>query len=161
MSTYREIAYHMDPPSWMRDVLGVTPRPWQEQFLRAPRGSSSLVLSARQVGKTTAAAVFIAHSAIYKPGSMSVVACPKQEQSAEALRKVKQMVLKAGATLVVDNVYNIELANGSRVKALPNNEEAIRGLTVDASIVVDEAARVPKELIDALRPCARNIRRRD
>ena len=74
-----------------------------------------LALTARQVGKTTAAAVGMAHSAMFMPGSLSVVACPTQQQSAEAVRKVKEMVLKAGATLVSDNVYALELANGSRV----------------------------------------------
>ena len=30
MNTDREIAYRLDPALWMRDVLGITPRPWQE-----------------------------------------------------------------------------------------------------------------------------------
>ena len=60
-----------------------------------------LALTARQVGKTTAAAVGMAHSAMFMPGSLSVVACPTQQQSAEAVRKVSEMVLKAGATLSV------------------------------------------------------------
>ena len=89
---------------------------------------------------------------MFMPGSLSVVACPNQQQSAEAVRKVKEMVLKAGATLVSDNVYALELANGSRVKALPGSDDSVRGLTVDAWIVADEAARLTPELIAALRP---------
>ena len=111
-----------------------------------------LALTARQVGKTTAAAVGMAHSAMFMPGSLSVVACPTQQQSAEAVRKVREMVLKAGARLVSDNVYALELANGSRVKALPGSDDLVRGLTVDAWIVADEAARLTPELIAALRP---------
>ena len=152
MNTHREIAYRIDPALWMREVLGIAPRPWQEKFLCAPRGASMLALTARQVGKTTAAAVGMAHSAMFMPGSLSVVACPTQQQSAEAVRKVKEMVLKAGATLVSDNVYALELANGSRVKALPGSDDLVRGLTVDAWIVADEAARLAPELIAALRP---------
>ena len=152
MNTHREIAYRIDPALWMREVLGIAPRPWQEKFLCAPRGASMLALTARQVGKTTAAAVGMAHSAMFMPGSLSVVACPTQQQSAEAVRKVKEMVLKAGATLVSDNVYALELANGSRVKALPGSDDSVRGLTVDAWIVADEAARLAPELIAALRP---------
>ena len=142
MNTHREIAYRIDPALWMREVLGIAPRPWQEKFLCAPRGASMLALTARQVGKTTAAAVGMAHSAMFMPGSLSVVACPTQQQSAEAVRKVREMVLKAGATLVSDNVYALELANGSRVKALPGSDNSVRGLTVDAWIVADEAARL-------------------
>ena len=51
----------------------------------------------------------MAHTAVFKPGSLSVVACPAQRQSAEAIRKVREMVLKAGATLTTDNVYGLEL----------------------------------------------------
>ena len=94
----------------------------------------------------------MAHTALFKPGSLSVVACPAQRQSAELLRKVRDFVLKAGAKLISDNVYGLELANGSRVLALPGSEELIRGLTVDGWIVVDEAAYVLDEMIAALRP---------
>src|SRR5690242_16385305 len=117
----REIAHRLDPALWMREVAGIPPRPWQEKFLRVPRGASVLVLTARQVGKTTAAAAAMAHTAVFKPGSLSIVACPAQRQSAELLRKVHGMVLKAGAKLVSDNVYGIELDNGARVLALPGN----------------------------------------
>ena len=152
MNTALEAAYQVNPALWMQDVLAITPRPWQEKFLRTPRGASILVLTARQVGKTTVAACAMAHTAIFVPGSLSVVACPAQRQSAEPIRKVKEMVLKAGATLTTDNKYGIELANGSRVLALPSSEESIRGLTVDGWIVADEAAFLTDEVIAALRP---------
>ena len=152
MNPVREIAYRVDPVLWMREVLGITPHAWQETFLRAERGASIVVLTARQVGKTTAAACGMAHSAILMPGSLSVIACPTQSQSAEALRKVRDMVLKAGAELTADNVYKLELANGSRVLALPDTEDSIRGLTVDAWIVADEAARLKPSIMAALHP---------
>jgi hypothetical protein len=147
-----QIAHLLDPVVWATDVLGITPQEWQEPFLRAPRGASILVLTSRQVGKTTVAAIGMAHTAVFKPGSLSVVACPAQKQSAEAIRKVREMVLKAGAKLAVDNVYGIELDNGSRVLALPATDDTVRGLTVDGWIVADEAARLSPELIGALRP---------
>ena len=152
MNIHREVAYRLDPALWMRHVLSIPPRAWQEQFLSVPRGRDVLVLTARQVGKTTVAAAAMAHTALFKPGSLSVVACPAQRQSAELLRKVRDFVLKAGAKLISDNVYGLELANGSRVLALPGSEESIRGLTVDGWIVVDEAAYVLDEMIAALRP---------
>src|SRR5262249_60901772 len=140
MKTKREVAYRIDPALWAPAVSGLSPRPWQTTFLRVPRGASVLILTARQVGKTTGAAMAMAHTAIFKPGSLSVVASPAQRQGAEPIRMVKDMVLKAGATLVTDNKYGIELANGSRVMALPSREESIRGLTGDGWIVADEAA---------------------
>ena len=89
MKTARESAYRVNPALWMHEVLGIPPHDWQKTFLLAPRGASIAVLTARQVGKTTAAAVGMAHSAVLMPGSLSVVACPTQNQSAEALRKVR------------------------------------------------------------------------
>ena len=90
MNTNREIAYRVDPALWMHEILGITPHDWQRTFLRTPRGAS-IALTARQVGKTTAAAVGMAHSAVFMPGCLSVIACPSQNQSAEALRKVREI----------------------------------------------------------------------
>src|SRR5690242_19741105 len=104
----RDIAYGIDPVLWAIDVIGISPRKWQEEFLRVARGQAVLVLTARQVGKSTAAAIAMAHTAVFRPGSLSVVACPAQRQAAEALRKVRDMLLKAGQKLVSDNVYGLE-----------------------------------------------------
>ena len=152
MSNLRELAYRVDPALWVREVLGVSPTPWQETFLRAPRGASLLALTARQMGKTTTAAWAIAHSMVFCPGSLSVIGCPAQRQSAEAVGRVHEVLVKAGAKFKSDNVYGLELENGSRVLALPSSDNSIRGLTVDAWIVADEAARLPEDLIAALRP---------
>jgi hypothetical protein len=56
MNNLREAAYRLDPVLWVLEILGITPTAWQETFLRSPRGSSILALTARQVGKTTTAA---------------------------------------------------------------------------------------------------------
>jgi hypothetical protein len=148
----RELAYQIDPVLWVKEVLGITPDPWQERFLREPHGASILVLTARQVGKTTTAAWAIAHCMLFRPDSLSVIACPAQRQSAEAVRRVRDILLQAGAKLEKANVFALELDNGSRVLALPGSPSSIRGLTVGGWIVVDEAAQVDEELIAALRP---------
>ena len=88
---------------------------------------------------------------MFVPGSLSVVACPAQRQSAEPIGKVKEMVLKAGATLTTDNKYGVE-PQWFALLALPSSEESIRGLTVDGWIVADEAALLTDEVIAALRP---------
>jgi hypothetical protein len=152
MSIPRELAHRIDSVLWVREVLGMSPSPWQETFLRTPRGTSILALTARQVGKTTTATWGIAHSMVFTPGSLSVIACPAQRQSAEAVRLVRAAVLKAGAKLDSDNVYALELENGARVLALPGSDDSIRGLTVDGWIVADEAARLQHDIIAALRP---------
>jgi len=152
MSRLRDIAYQIDPALWVAQVMGVVPAPWQEQFLRAPKGASIIALTARQVGKTTTAAWAIAHYMLFAPGGLSVIACPAQRQSKEAVRRVRQCLMDVGAELKSDNIYELELKNGSRVLALPSTDDSIRGLTVDGWIVADEAARLSNDLISALRP---------
>ena len=152
MSNVKDCAYRIDPVLWVRKQLEIEPSGWQQQFLRAPRGASILALTARQVGKTTAASWAMAHTAIYRAGSLSVVACPAQRQSAEAIRRVRDNVVLAGASLTSDNVYGLELENGSRVLALPGTDDSVRGLTVDGWIVADEAARLSEDMVAALRP---------
>src|SRR5207248_8810900 len=152
MSKLRELAYRIDPALWVREVLGIEPTAWQLEFLRDPRGASIIALTARQAGKTTTAAWAIAHCMLFTPGSLSVIACPTQRQSGEAVRRVREILLRVGAELKSDNIYELELKNGSRVIALPSTDDSIRGLTVNGWIVADEAARLSADLIAALRP---------
>ena len=150
--TNKDLAYAIDPALWVERELGVQPTEWQKQLLRAPRGAQLAALTARQTGKTTAASWAIAHTMLYQPGSLSVIACPAQRQSAEAVRRIKDHHVRLGCKLKVENVYGLELDNGSRVLALPRSDDSIRGLTVDGWIVADEAARLPEDMIAALRP---------
>jgi hypothetical protein len=152
MSQLKQCAYRIDPVLWVREVLGEKPWGWQQRFLRAPRGASILALTARQVGKTTAACWAMAHTAMFVKGSLSVVACPAQRQSAEAIRRVRDCLVHAGASLTVENVFALELATGARVLALPGTHDSVRGLTVDGWIVADEAAQLAADMIAALRP---------
>jgi Terminase large subunit, T4likevirus-type, N-terminal len=152
MNPNREMAYRLDPVVWVREVVGVNPTAWQEEFLRAPRGAFIMALTARQVGKTTAAAWAVAFAMVFYPGSLSVIACPAQRQSAEGVRRIREVLLKAGVKFKSDNVYALELENGARVLAVPADDANIRGLTVDGWIVADEAARLKEDLIVALHP---------
>lgn len=151
MNALRDTAYQIDPALWVRRVLAIEPAPWQEQFLRAPLGASIVALTARQVGKTTTAAWAIAHSMWFKTAALSVIACPVVRQSAEAVRRVRDILIQLGAELRTDNVYALELKNGARLLALPGSDDSIRGLTVDGWIIADEAARLTDNLITALR----------
>jgi hypothetical protein len=152
MNSLKDLAYQLDPALWVERALKIPPHDWQKKLLRAKRGASIIVLTARQVGKTTAAAWAIAHTMLFSPGSLSVVACPTQRQSAEAVRRVKDVLAGLGAKMKVENVYGLELENGARVLALPGSDDSIRGLTVDGWIVADEAARLSEDLIAALHP---------
>jgi hypothetical protein len=62
------------------------------------------------------------------------IACPAQRQNKEAVRRVREILIKLGAELKSDNIYELELKNGSRVLALPGSDDSNRGLTVDGWI---------------------------
>jgi len=47
---------------------------------------------------------------------------------------VREILIKVGAELRSDNIYELELKNGARVIALPSTHDSIRGLTVDGWI---------------------------
>lgn len=134
--------------------MGVDLDLWQRQLVEAPSGSRAIALVHRQAGKTTAAAVATAHAMIFgTAGSTSLVLAPTQRQSGEAIRRIRAFLLKAGAKLATDNAFSLQIENGSRVLGLPGQDDAaIRGLTVDGVMVVDEAARVADSLFQAAMP---------
>jgi len=45
-----------------------------------------------------------------------------QHQSAEAVRRVREALIKAGGKPKADNAYGLELTNGSRVLVLPGSD---------------------------------------
>src|SRR5207244_10168632 len=76
-------------------------------------------------------------------------------QSQELFRKVKETLGSLGtsaAPIVQESALSLELANGSRILSLPGKEATVRGYSNVALLVVDEAARVPDPLYQAVRP---------
>ena len=154
----REIArralYTLSPSAWCRRELKLMLDPWQARMVDAPAASRVIALTHRQAGKTSGAAVGVAHTMVWRmPGSTSLVLAPTLRQSSELIRNLRGRLLTAGERLSVDNVFAIELANGSRALALPGADDAsIRGLSIDGDLVVDEAARVSDALFEAAMP---------
>jgi hypothetical protein len=150
----RLILYRQDIEAWSRIALGIALDPWQRELVKTPPGGRAICLVHRQAGKTTAAAIATSHHLIFGPaGSTSLVLAPTQRQSGEAIRRIRGLLLKAGAKLETDNAFSLQLENGSRVLGLPGQDDAaIRGLTVDGILVVDEAARVTDALFQAAMP---------
>jgi hypothetical protein len=110
---------------------------------------------ARQLGKSTTVAALAAHTARYEPGALILCLSPGERQSAELHRKVKASLAALGlqgVDLEVDNILSTELANGSRLVALPGREDTIRGFSSARLLLVDEAARVRDDLYYAAAP---------
>ena len=60
---------------------------------------------------------------LFEPGSLSVIGCPAQRQSGEAVRRVREILAKTGAKFRSENTYGLELDNSSRVLALPSSDD--------------------------------------
>ena len=68
-------------------------------------------------------------------------------QGKEAMRRVREILIKLGGALKSDNIFELELTNRSRCWRC--RDDLIRGLTVDGWIPTDEAARLSPDLITA------------
>jgi Terminase large subunit, T4likevirus-type, N-terminal len=133
--------------------VGLTLDPWQADLLRstAPR---VLLCCSRQVGKSTVSALIALSVAVMTPGALVLLISPSQRQSAELFKTVMGFLKKLpGAPVITaESVLRAELDSHSRIIALPSTETTIRGYGGASLIVVDEAARVPDELMAAIRP---------
>jgi len=110
---------------------------------------------ARQAGKSTAAAVIGLHRALYHPGSLVLILAPSERQAKETFGKVAKFYTEFGHGYVPSESYRklgMELANGSRIEALPGSEKTIRGFSGVDLLILDEASRVPDELYYAAKP---------
>jgi hypothetical protein len=150
----RRALYTLSPSAWSRRELKLELDPWQVRMVDAAAASRVIALTHRQAGKTTGAAVGVAHTMAWRrPSSTSLVLAPTLRQSSELIRNLRGLLLAAGERLSVDNTFSIELMNGSRALALPGADDAsIRGLSIDGDLVVDEAARVSDTLYEAATP---------
>jgi hypothetical protein len=99
-------------------------------------------------------AVLLAADALYEAPALVLLVSPAQRQSSELFRVFMSAYqkLKDVPELVQESLLKCELANGSRVIALPSSERTLRGFAKVDLCVIDEAARCPDELLGALRP---------
>lgn len=109
---------------------------------------------ARQVGKSTTAAIIALHKALIKSGSLILILAPAERQAKELFSKVAAAYQALGHIIPADSYrkMGMELANGSRIEALPGTEKTIRGFSGVDLLLMDEASRVAVELYYAVRP---------
>lgn len=147
-----DLAFGLDPVLVARE-LGLNPDPWQERFLRSP-ASRTLLNCCRQSGKSTVTAILAAHTALYDPGSLTLLLSPTQRQSHELFRKALDTyrMFPTAIPIVQESALRLELSNGSRIVSLPGKEGTVRGYSGVRLLAIDEAARVPDELYFSIRP---------
>jgi hypothetical protein len=163
------------PSIFMTLRTGLTPDTFQTDILDGDH-SDMLLLWCRQSGKTRIAGVIVAHTATYKPQSLSLIVSATQRQagilqkrvqhtlqaSDKAWRLVRQVRLPIniegeyapddpGSRLVRCSVLSLELGNGSEVISIPASEDTVRGYSPDL-LVLDEAARIRDDVYGAISP---------
>jgi len=153
------LALALDPVRLARRV-GFEPDPWQAELLRSDARQTILNCS-RQSGKSTTTALVAVHESEARPGSLILLLSPSLRQSQELFRKIRDVrAALAGDACAADrqgghtteSSLRLELANRSRILALPGTEKTIRGYSGVRLLIVDEASRVADALYEAVRP---------
>jgi hypothetical protein len=145
-------AHALDAALWA-ESLGLRLDPWQQALLRSD-AARSLVLCSRQAGKTLTAALLALHLLLFRPRSLALALSPALRQSGELVRRVKGYYHLAADVppLVAVGATHLELANGSRLLALPGTETTTRGFASVDLLLIDEASRVADALFNSMRP---------
>jgi hypothetical protein len=142
-----------DPALTLR-LAGVDPDPWQERLLRSPT-REQLACCSRQAGKSRVAGAKILHTALTRPNSLVLLLSKTDRQAREVFsRDVMALFNALGRPVAKSNdmISELHLENGSRVIPLPCREETVRVYSAVTLLVLDEAARIPDILYDAVRP---------
>ena len=140
-------------PAVILSAQQLSPDPWQRSLLLG-REQFLLLNCSRQSGKSTTVAALALHQALVKPGSLVLLVAPSERQSHELFRKVitGYQSLERPLEAIKQNQDELELANRSRIVALPGREQTIRSFSGVNLLIIDEAARVPDDLYRSVRP---------
>lgn len=130
------------PDAWQRKALtqGVT---WGEDLL---------LDASRQTGKTEIATL-IAYMVGVR-GDFALIVSPSDRQSLEFMSILQGHHHRLQLSTVdgESNMHEIRFANGGRVLALPNSPLKIRVFRKVSLLVIEEAAFVPDQIYNAIRP---------
>ena len=145
-----DLATALDPV-YLCQRIGLQPDDWQAQVLRIS-ARRILLVTGRQVGKTTVAAVLAVHQAVYWPASLVLMTAPSLRQAQEVFRRSLTLYRQVGRVVPseAENALSLTLENGSRIVSLPGDERTVRGYSAASLVLIDEAARVPDDMLDAL-----------
>jgi hypothetical protein len=141
-------------PALLFARVGLTPDRWQLEVMSAT-DLRMLLLCSRQAGKSKTAAAMALRTALMDAGSLTLILSPTERQSGELFRDKFLPLYRPWAAAFParrETALQLELANGSRIVALPGIEQTIRSYSGVKLIIIDEAARVADDLYRSVRP---------
>ena len=141
-----------DPVEFCQKFLGFEPTAYQEKLLR-DRTQFIVARWARQSGKTHCVAALLLWLCLKTQGFSVIVLAPSIRQSKIIIRKITGFLPRLPKYVALRPYKTkIEFYNGSRIQALPNSPETIRGEPSVNFVYEDEASyiRDDKELHQAV-----------
>lgn len=155
-------AYENDSGRFVREVLGVSPDPWQDQVLKwYDAGERRIsVRSSHGVGKTAVASWLMLHRVLCRFPQKTVVTAPTSAQLFDALfAEVKRWILKLPQPLQLlveaktDRVVLKDMPDESFISARTSRSEqpeALQGIHSKwVLLIADEASGVPEAVFEA------------
>src|ERR1700740_1611292 len=100
MDTRQLLAMALDPGAILR-ARGFTVDQWQTDVLLS-RDRQLLLNCCRQAGKSTVVSALALHTALFTPGSLTLVLSPGQRQSSETFKKIAGANVAIGRLLKAD-----------------------------------------------------------
>lgn len=143
----------VDPAAYLRS-LGLDPYDWQKAALHGGH-DRTLLLCARQSGKTQIVGGKVVHRVKYEQRKEHLIISPSKDQSKIVMGRIDDMLSVDDAIPLSDSDSVFEKhwkKQKNRILALPGSERSVRGYSDPATIIADEAARIPDDTYIAFRP---------
>jgi hypothetical protein len=140
-------------PALIGERCGIVLDDWQATLIRE-RPKRALLCCSRQSGKSTAATLMALWMALFEASALILLVSPSLRQSGELFRTFVGYYhrLDGLPPLARETTLQCELANGSRIISMPGAARTVRGFSSATAVVLDEAARIEPDLIQALTP---------
>src|SRR4051794_9166573 len=122
----------INPAYFARTFLNFTPEPAQEHVLKNAYFAKRIALNCnRQWGKSTIAAILIAHRLYFHSNSTIIIVAPAGRQAGETSLKVRDFLETLDLPLKSDTINpgSLVLPNGSRLVNLPGVDRTARGFS--------------------------------
>jgi hypothetical protein len=150
-------AYLEDPVRFINDFAPFRLLPYQEAMVREVHALPYVALiCSRQVGKSVCASYYATWYAYTHPGAVILIIAAVERQAALDLEMIRTFVL--GSPLLSTSLLEISqtfvrLSTNAKVYSLPAGAEGatIRGFAADV-VLLDEAARIPEDVYNAVLP---------